>query len=319
MSPQKSTWIRRLKGVRETVTEHSYFPKRHTIAIFEGLFVAFLWSTSYILIKVGLRSMPALSFAGLRYLLAVVVLLPFVIYRYGVKSVVNLSYREASWLILLGVLWYAATPSTHYYGLRFLPAVTVSMLINLEPILIAVVSGVWLSEPLRRTQWWGVVLYTIGVGVYFAPTDIPTTKLIGLGIMLVHVVVAASSTIIGRVVNRKKEIPSPVVTLLSMSVGAVVLMSGGLTVQQFPQLTFSNWSIIVVLALFNTAIAYALWDHALRELSAAEASIILSTILVQVAILGAVFLGETITLRETIGLVVVGSGTLVVQYYSEQH
>ena len=42
----------------------------HRNALLQALFVTFLWSTSWVLIKLGLRDIPALTFAGLRYGLA---------------------------------------------------------------------------------------------------------------------------------------------------------------------------------------------------------------------------------------------------------
>jgi len=46
-------------------------------AIFHALLVTFLWSTSWILIKIGLQNrLPPLTFAGFRYTLASLVLAP---------------------------------------------------------------------------------------------------------------------------------------------------------------------------------------------------------------------------------------------------
>lgn len=42
----------------------------HTRAVLQALLVTFLWSTSWVLIKIGLADIPALTFAGLRYVLA---------------------------------------------------------------------------------------------------------------------------------------------------------------------------------------------------------------------------------------------------------
>ncbi len=49
-------------------------PRSHLVSVFQALFVTFLWSTSWILIKSGLDEIPALTFAGLRYTLAFLVL-----------------------------------------------------------------------------------------------------------------------------------------------------------------------------------------------------------------------------------------------------
>ena len=48
-------------------------------AIVIALFVVFLWATSWVLIKIGLEEIPPLTFAGLRYVLAFIILLPLAI------------------------------------------------------------------------------------------------------------------------------------------------------------------------------------------------------------------------------------------------
>jgi drug/metabolite transporter (DMT)-like permease len=45
-------------------------------AILQALLVTFLWSTSWVLIKFALNDIPPLTFAGLRYTIAFLVLLP---------------------------------------------------------------------------------------------------------------------------------------------------------------------------------------------------------------------------------------------------
>jgi drug/metabolite transporter (DMT)-like permease len=55
-------------------------PSQHAISVFQAVFVTVLWASSWVLIKLGLRaSLPALTFAGLRYTLAFVFLAPFVL------------------------------------------------------------------------------------------------------------------------------------------------------------------------------------------------------------------------------------------------
>ncbi|HEU4864167.1 MAG TPA: EamA family transporter, partial [Candidatus Limnocylindria bacterium] len=53
--------------------------RQHVLAVLQALFVTFLWSTSWVLIKIGLDDLDLkpLSFAGLRYALAALILLPF--------------------------------------------------------------------------------------------------------------------------------------------------------------------------------------------------------------------------------------------------
>ncbi len=53
--------------------------KSHLLSIFQALLVTFLWSTSFILIKIGLGEIPPVTYAGLRYSLAFLIFIPLVL------------------------------------------------------------------------------------------------------------------------------------------------------------------------------------------------------------------------------------------------
>jgi drug/metabolite transporter (DMT)-like permease len=71
--------------------------------------------------------------------------------------------------------------------------------------------------------------------------------------------------------------------------------------------------VITWLAIVNTAFAFTLWNHTLRTLSAVESSVINNTMLIQVAILAWLFLGERLNRQELLGLALAGIGAFVVQ------
>jgi drug/metabolite transporter (DMT)-like permease len=98
-----------------------------------------------------------------------------------------------------------------------------------------------------------------------------------------------------------------------MGIGAPVLLIAGITAQGMPTLDASNWSIIVVLALVNTALAFTLWNRTLRTLTATESSVINNTMLIQIPILAWIFLGEAISAQQAAGMALAGIGILVVQ------
>jgi drug/metabolite transporter (DMT)-like permease len=117
----------------------------------------------------------------------------------------------------------------------------------------------------------------------------------------------------GRQINRS-EIHSPlVVTVISMGMGSIILLLAGMAIEGIPSINLQNWGIIVWLALINTAFAFTLWNHTLRTLTAMESSIINGTMMIWIPILAILFLGETVTVKEIIGLGITGLGTLIVQ------
>jgi len=67
------------------------------------------------------------------------------------------------------------------------------------------------------------------------------------------------------------------------------------------------------LGVVNTALAFFLWNHALQRLEAFEISVLQNTMLVQIAVLSWMFLGEQLTVAKLIPMALVFIGALVVQ------
>jgi drug/metabolite transporter (DMT)-like permease len=130
----------------------------HARAVLEALFVTFLWSTSWVLIRIGLRDIPALPFAGLRYTLAFLCLLPLAIRSKQIDSLRGLSAGTWVQLILLGLLFYAVTQGAQYLSLFYLPAVTTSLLLSFTPVIVALLGIPLLKERPTGQQWAGTAL-----------------------------------------------------------------------------------------------------------------------------------------------------------------
>lgn len=290
----------------------------HFRAVFQALFVTFLWSTSWVLIKIGLEDIPPLTFAGLRHALAFVCLLPFAIRSRQLLSLRSLPIGVWARLIALGLLLYSVTQGAQFLSLFYLPAVTSSLLLSFTTIIVALMGIFLLRERPTALQWIGAGLYLVGVLLYFYPTSLPGSQVTGLIVAGVGVLANALSSVLGRYVNRSDGLTPMTVTVVSMGSGAVVLLAIGIVVQGLPRLTPTNWAIILWLAVVNSAFAYTLWNRTLRTLSAIESSIINNTMLFQIAALAWVFLGEKLTWREVVGMVLAAIGTLIVQIRKRQ-
>lgn len=278
-----------------------------------ALFVVFLWATSWVLIKIGLQDIPALTFAGLRYILAFFCLLPFALLIQRRPSSPLISKQMWGQLLVLGLLLYALTQGAVFLALAYLPAVTVSLLWSFSTVTVAFFGIIWLAERPTRFQWVGIALATLGAVIYFYPVALPSGYLVGLLVSAVGVLANAGASIMGRNINRSRQLHPLVVTATSMGVGAIVLLIAGIAIQGFPSIGFKGWAIIAWLAVVNTALAFTLWNYTLRTLSATESSIINGTMLIWILILAVVFLDERITRGELLGLLAAGVGTLIVQ------
>jgi drug/metabolite transporter (DMT)-like permease len=92
--------------------------KGHVSAVLLALFVTFLWSTSWILIKIGLKAeLPPITFAGIRYTLAFLCILPLVLFNSKHRQTIR-ELPKPKWmeLIILGVVYYTLTQGAQYVG-----------------------------------------------------------------------------------------------------------------------------------------------------------------------------------------------------------
>lgn len=289
----------------------------HLLAVFQALFVTFLWSTSWVLIKIGLKTdLPPITFAGLRYTLAFLCLLPLALFnKEHTQTVRRLSRRDWQELGILGVVFYTLTQGAQFVSLAFLSAATLNILLNFSPILIAVYGITSRRESTSIAQWGGILLSMAGAAIYFIPLSIDGAQIPGLIAGVVGLAANSASSIIGRYVNSRSRLNPILVTAVSMGMGGILMLAIGIFAQGFGRLNIEQWAIIGWLALVNTALAFTLWNKSLQMLTAVESSIVNGTMLPQIAILAWIFLDEPLGLKQIIGLCFVGAGTLIVQLW----
>jgi drug/metabolite transporter (DMT)-like permease len=292
-------------------------------AILQALFVTFLWATSWVLIKLGLQgsngpAIPPLTFAGLRYSLAFLCLLPFAARPTQRAALKALPFRRWLRLMVLGLLFYSLTQPAQFVGLKYLPAATINVLLNFSTIVVAWLGLVLLGERPAPLQWLGMGLALAGALVFFYPTTLLAGQLAGYLAVAVGVFANAGAAVLGRSVNRAGQLSALLITTVSMGLGASVLLLIGLVVQGLPPLTPAQWAIVAWLAIVNTAFAFTLWNHTQRTLSALESSILNSTLIIQIPLLAWLFLDEPLTLQQIVGLALAGAGTLMVQLWGRR-
>jgi drug/metabolite transporter (DMT)-like permease len=280
-------------------------------AISEALFVTFLWSTSWVLIKEGLQDIPPLLFAGLRYVLAFLFLLPLLLRKSIRKEIKSLTQADWRWLAVLGLFYYTLAQGAQFLGLSYLPANMLSLLLTLSVITIAFGGKIFLGERLSAIQWIGVVISIGGALIYFGRT--PVLSQTGLLVGLFAMLSISGGALLARQVNRSGRISASVVTLVSMGFGSILLLGLGLAFESLPRLGGKEWLIILWLAAVNTAFAFTLWNRSLQQLSAAQSGAINNTMLIQIAILAWIFLGERLSAIQIIGLSIALIGTVLVQ------
>ncbi len=293
---------------------------QHLRAVLQALLVTFLWSTSWILIKVGMEDLDLkpLSFAGLRYALAALILLPFGIRAMRAARAAQHppGLRLTARVALYGLLFVAVAQGAQYAALSVLPATAVSLLLSSIPAVVALMALAGRHERASVWQAVGIGMLTVGALLYFGPFEVDQGAAIGFLAAGVCVTSAALSSHLGRALARDSigRMGGPVgLTAVSMLIGAAILLGVGVALEGWPRLDVQGWLIVGWLALVNTAFAFTVWNHTLRTLTAVESSVVANTMTIQIAVLAIVFLGELLGPLQLIGLLLAATGAAVVQ------
>jgi drug/metabolite transporter (DMT)-like permease len=187
------------------------------------------------------------------------------------------------------------------------------LLWSFSSVVVALFGILFLKERPTLFQWSGIIIAVIGAVVYFSPISIPKGYKMGFLASGIGILANAGASNLGRNINRSGKLHPLIVTVISMGFGSIFLLTTGIFIQGLPSIGLKGWVIIIYLAFVNTAVAFTLWNYTLQTLSATESSVINGTMLFWVPILAFLFLDERITIKEIMGLIVAGVGTLIVQ------
>lgn len=285
------------------------------LALFETLLVTILWASSFVLVKLALTEIGPLTTAGLRYFIAFLVLTPFLIHKRDSFRMV----KPRTWLVLvlIGLCAYTIGNGAFFWGLQYLPATTTSFLMSVNPVLILLAGIWWLKEVPTRIQVFGVVVCLAGSVLFFS-NGLKADELLGLLFTIVGVLGFSLFGILSRAVARERQVDTFTLTAVPMGFGGGILLLLAIIIEGVPHLSLRVGGILLWLALPNTAIAYMLYNHSLRNLTALEMTVMLNLSPLGTALLAWIILGERITLIQLVGMFVLIVGVVLVQQRSRR-
>src|SRR6059058_1760565 len=122
-----------------------------------------VWSSTWLVIKIGLRDLPPISYAGIRFLIAIIVL-----FAVSVGRVRLLPQRASDYVVLAftGVLMFAVNYGLLFWGELHVSSGLAAVLQATIPIFGMVFAHLMLpDEPLRLQKLLGAVLAVGGVTI----------------------------------------------------------------------------------------------------------------------------------------------------------
>jgi drug/metabolite transporter (DMT)-like permease len=273
--------------------------------------VTAVWGVAFVGIKEVIAHGPPLTLAGARFVLGGGLLVPLVRRRAMLppppgRRLRPLQGRE--------VLLVALLQTTALYGLGFLgvqrtTAGAAALLLNTNPVMVALLAWPMLGEPLSPASVAGIVLALAGVATVAVHSGLGSP--LGVGLLLGGALAWASASI---VIKRMGS-----VDLLRLSCGQ--MLAGGLPLLVFgifsehrlPHPTAASLAWFAFLVIPATAVNFVLWFGLLERYSATAMSSWLFLIPVFGVLAGAVVLHESIGWRVAAGGLLVLAGVLLAQ------
>lgn len=202
------------------------------------------------------------------------------------------SGRQWRSIVVIGVLWYAVYMVALNEGEQRVDAGTAAMLIQISPVLIAVLAAVFLRERFTPQLVVGLGLAFSGVAVIsLASSPGGDRDLLGIGLCLLAAVVYSISLIVQKPLVAT--LSSLHVTWLACTIGAVVCLPFASTlVSEVGDAPASSVWWLVYLGVFPTAIAFTTYGFALQHMTASSLGITTYLVPVITIVLSLVFLDE---------------------------
>ncbi|GEP36111.1 membrane protein [Nocardioides szechwanensis] len=202
------------------------------------------------------------------------------------------SGREWVSLVTIGVLWFGVYNVALNEGEQRVDAGTAAMLIQVSPVLIALLAAVFLSERFTVYLGLGLALAFGGVAVIGLSTSPGGDRdLLGVGLCLVSAIVYSVSLVLQKpLVARLSALH---VTWLACTIGAVVCLPfAPALVSEAADAPTSSLLWVLYLGIFPTAIAFTTYAYALQHMTASSLGITTYLVPPITIVMGLVFLDE---------------------------
>ncbi len=279
-----------------------------------------LWGGSFFFNGVVLKELPPLTVVLLRVALAAMILLPL-LRAYQIRFPVGLSGWKPFFAIALlnNVLPF----SLIVMGQTYIPSGLASILNATTPLFTVLVMAAAGDEKLHARRVVGVVTGLIGVIILHGQDvhgqdrhgqDPGFQSGEGVGILLC--LAAAFSYGLSALYARRKLSNSPPLATATFQLLASALMMTIVAAVferpwQLPMPGMTTWLAMIGLAALSTALAYIVFFQVLRRSGSTNVMLVTLLIPVTAILLGYLVLGESISLREMIGALVIGSALLL--------
>lgn len=270
-----------------------------------------IWGTAFIGGKIAVEDFEPMTVAFFRFLIASLILFPLLLWKKEWPRKITL--KDWGLFFVLGLTGIFLYNFTFFMAAKYSPVIKNSLFIASNPIVIVVLSGLFLKEIISKWQIVGLISAILGVFYIIINGDFKTFFALGFhpidGVLLIAVFSWALYSVIGKVVLQKY---SPLVsTTFACGFGTLMLLPFAMaetTVADVLNASAATWFWIIEMAVLVSVISFLLWYKGIKEIGASKSAIFINFMPISAVIMAALFLGEPLTLHHIVGAVFIFAG-----------
>jgi drug/metabolite transporter (DMT)-like permease len=278
------------------------------------LLLCCIWGSTWLFIKLGLKDLPPLTFAGIRFVIAAIIL--FVIIAVRRVPLPN-KRRDLLLLALTGVLSFSLNYGLVFWGEQYITSGLAALLQSTLPAFGLIIAHYYLpGERMTLPKIAGVLLGVFGVGVIFSnQLQVAGPRALwGSAALVLSAFCAAYANVLVKTYGLNLQ-PS-VLAAGQMVFGLVPLLLIGIPLEGNP--LHYHWTAMAVISLFylaivGTVIAFLLYYWLVHNMDVTKTMLIALVTPVGAVILGVLILKEELHWRTLFGgaMIISGIGLIV--------
>ena len=229
-----------------------------------------LFGSTWVVVKIGLQSVPPFTFAVVRFVLAFVILgTVFTIWKFRLPQIPHIRRK----IFVAGFLMYGLNFLFIYIGQQYIQASLAAVIFATMPFFTGIISHLLLpNERLQRHVVIGMIVGFVGTLALFSKNLSLDGPVLGmLSLLLSSIFCSWATVLIKRDLN---DIPPVQLSILQIPMGLIVLVPPMLF--ELPlKFEFNTTSLVSLfyLAILGTGVAFMGWYYLLKRVSAVALSL----------------------------------------------
>lgn len=266
------------------------------------ILLCLIWGSTWAFIKLGLRDLPPITFASIRFVIAVVLLL-LLVYLRGAR----LPRTGSEWRLIVttGVLQFTVNYGLVFWGENYISSGLAALLQATIPLFGLLIAHRYLpNEPLTFLRLFGVVVGLIGLSVIFSDQ----LAIGGIWSLWgsIAIIIGALAAAYSNVLLKSSEVKLDLSVLVGaqMLCGLIPLLILGLIKEGNPlRLHWTPAAIfsVIYLAVVGSIAAFLLFYWLVRNMDVTNTQLIALVTPVVAVLIGVLFLDEKLTWRVVLG------------------